>query len=146
MKDRLMKKLNKKGFTLAELLIVVAIIAVLVAISIPIFTKQLERARDAVTVSNIRAAYAEAQTAYLTQQGDAANNVTYTAGTNGAATVTVGKVVSKGVIAGWSGTTDDLVVKTQVEAGCADMEDTAGEYTLTFTYDENGQITSITAA
>ena len=32
-----MKK-NKKGFTLAELLIVVAIIAVLVAISIPIFT------------------------------------------------------------------------------------------------------------
>ena len=51
-----MKKLNKKGFTLAELLIVVAIIAVLVAISIPIFTKQLERARDAVTVSNIRAA------------------------------------------------------------------------------------------
>lgn len=32
-----MKKNEKKGFTLAELLIVVAIIAVLVAISIPIF-------------------------------------------------------------------------------------------------------------
>ena len=30
----------KKGFTLAELLIVVAIIAVLVAIGIPIFTSQ----------------------------------------------------------------------------------------------------------
>ena len=29
---------NKKGFTLAELLLVVAIIGVLVAISIPIFT------------------------------------------------------------------------------------------------------------
>ena len=29
---------NKKGFTLAELLIVVAIIGVLVAVSIPIFT------------------------------------------------------------------------------------------------------------
>ncbi len=41
-------KENKKGFTLAELLIVVAIIAVLVAISIPIFTSQLEKSRDAV--------------------------------------------------------------------------------------------------
>ena len=41
-----MKK-NTKGFTLAELLIVVAIIAVLVAISIPVFTSQLHKARVA---------------------------------------------------------------------------------------------------
>ena len=34
-----MKQTNRKGFTLAELLIVVAIIAVLVAIAIPVFTK-----------------------------------------------------------------------------------------------------------
>lgn len=60
------KKLNKKGFTLAELLVVVAIIGVLVAISIPIFTSQLEKSRDAVTESNVRAAYAQAQTAWLT--------------------------------------------------------------------------------
>lgn len=53
------KKLNKKGFTLAELLIVVAIIAVLVAISIPIFTTQLEKSKEAVDAANIRAAYAE---------------------------------------------------------------------------------------
>ena len=39
-------KENKKGFTLAELLIVVAIIAVLVAISIPIFTAQLEKSKE----------------------------------------------------------------------------------------------------
>lgn len=52
-------KENKKGFTLAELLIVVAIIAVLVAISIPIFTSQLEKSREAVDAANIRAAYAE---------------------------------------------------------------------------------------
>ena len=53
-------KENKKGFTLAELLIVVAIIAVLVAISIPIFTSQLEKSREATDLANLRAAYAEA--------------------------------------------------------------------------------------
>ena len=50
---------------LAELLIVVAIIAVLVAISIPIFTAQLEKAREAVDAANIRAAYAEVMTAAI---------------------------------------------------------------------------------
>ena len=44
---------NKKGFTLAELLIVVAIIGVLVAVSIPIFTAQLEKSRDATTLSKM---------------------------------------------------------------------------------------------
>ena len=53
-----MKRLNKKGFTMAELLIVVAIIAVLVAIAVPVFTSQLEKSREAVDAANIRAAYA----------------------------------------------------------------------------------------
>ena len=56
---------NKKGFTLAELLIVVAIIGVLVAISIPIFSAQLEKSREAVDLANVRAAYAEVTAAYL---------------------------------------------------------------------------------
>ena len=64
------KKLNKKGFTLAELLIVVAIIAVLVAISIPIFTSQLEKSRESVDAANIRSAYAEVVAAALTGEVD----------------------------------------------------------------------------
>lgn len=51
-----MKK-NNKGFTLAELLIVVAIIAVLVAIAIPVFTTQLEKSREATDMANVRSAY-----------------------------------------------------------------------------------------
>ncbi len=76
----IMKKMNKKGFTLAELLIVVAIIAVLVAISIPIFNSQLEKSREAVDLANVRAAYAEISVAALTEGEAPANtaNVTYT--------------------------------------------------------------------
>ena len=59
-----MKK-NNKGFTLAELLIVVAIIAVLVAIAIPVFSNQLEKSKEATDMANIRAAYAEVTSAWL---------------------------------------------------------------------------------
>ncbi len=59
------KKNNRKGFTLAELLIVVAIIAVLVAIAIPVFTSQLEKSREATDAANVRSAYAEVVTTYL---------------------------------------------------------------------------------
>lgn len=64
---------NEKGFTLAELLIVVAIIGVLVAISIPIFTSQLEKAREATDLANIRSAYAECSAAVLTDTEDSVN-------------------------------------------------------------------------
>ena len=57
---------SAKGFTLAELLIVVAIIAVLVAIGIPIFTSQLEKSREAVDLSDVRSAYAEVMMAAIT--------------------------------------------------------------------------------
>ena len=60
-----MKRKLNKGFTLAELLIVVAIIGVLVAISIPIFNNQLKKARFATNVANARAAYAAAIAQYI---------------------------------------------------------------------------------
>ena len=53
---KIVKKVYRRnvGFTLAELLIVVAVIGVLVAISIPIFSSQLEKSRRAVDISNAR--------------------------------------------------------------------------------------------
>ena len=81
---------NKKGFTLAELLIVVAIIGVLVAISIPIFTSQLEKARQATTQANLRSAYAEASAALLTNDtGSIATGDVTVSVTSGDGTVVV---------------------------------------------------------
>lgn len=61
-----MKALNKKGFTLAELLIVMAIVVVLASIAIPTFGKQLEVARETADVEAIRAEFEDIYTqAYI---------------------------------------------------------------------------------
>ena len=57
------------GFTLAELMIVVAIIGVLVAVSIPVFSQQLEKSREVTDLANVRSAYAELMTEVM---GDSA--------------------------------------------------------------------------
>ncbi len=84
-----MKKNNNKGFTLMEMLIVVAIIAVLVAIAIPVFTNQLEKAREATDMANLRSAYAEVMACALTDSsrdtGNSDNGVIRTV-TDGVAT------------------------------------------------------------
>lgn len=78
-----MKKNNKKGFTLAELLIVVAIIAVLAAISIPVFSAQTKRANAAVDAANIRALYAECMADYISTGETGAYTSTKTVTTKG---------------------------------------------------------------
>lgn len=57
--------MNKKGFTLAELLIVIAIIAILIAIAIPAFGGALDNAKIQTDHANIRSAYAIAQSGTL---------------------------------------------------------------------------------
>lgn len=71
------KKRSKKGFTLMEMLIVVAIIAILIAIAIPTFTSQLNSARVATDKANLRAAKSEAVTDYLSSSPQKTGAVTY---------------------------------------------------------------------
>ena len=52
---------SRKGFTLAELLVVVAIVGILVSVSIPVFTSQAEKSRETTDVANLRSAYSAAR-------------------------------------------------------------------------------------
>lgn len=56
---------EKGGFTLAELLVVVAIILVLVAIAVPVFTSNLDQAREAVDSANVSNVKSVATVAYF---------------------------------------------------------------------------------
>ena len=68
-------KQNDKGFTLMELLIVIAIISVLVAIAIPMFSSQLEKSREVTDIANVRAAYAQVSTEAMLGDTDPAVTV-----------------------------------------------------------------------
>lgn len=65
MMNKMRKMKNKKGFTLMEMLIVVAIIAILIAIAIPTFANSLNKARVATDEANIRSGYASVMTDVL---------------------------------------------------------------------------------
>ena len=64
-------KQNKDGFTLMEMLIVIAIIAVLIAVAIPVFASQLEKTREATDLANVRSAYAKVSTEALLGNSEA---------------------------------------------------------------------------
>ena len=66
MMNKMRKMKNKKGFTLMEMLIVVAIIAILIAIAIPTFASSLNKARVATDEANIRCGYATVMATVLT--------------------------------------------------------------------------------
>lgn len=81
--EQLKAKLKKQGgFTMVELLIVVAIIAILVAVSIPMMNSALEKSRHAVDMANERDAVALGATRLL------ANDLTWTTTSGGTTTAT----------------------------------------------------------
>ena len=132
--NRMSKKLNKKGFTLAELLSVVAIIAVLVVVSVPIFSSKLEKAREAADVANMRAAKAAAASMYLSGEMKLDTPYYYDASEGkiedsasgiaayGQGTKADGKTVYKGYVSKDVDYTNDIITVTVTEGSDSQID------------------------
>ncbi len=107
MEGRYMRR-NRRGFTLAELLIVVAIIAVLVAISIPIFTSQLEKSRESVDLANARSLYAEVMAAAISEDTAAVHDGQTIHRADGTYSGTISPIAQK--TAGWTENMDNVSI------------------------------------
>jgi hypothetical protein len=103
-----------------------------VTISIPIFTSQLEKARDATTLANLRAAYAEASAAYLTGDDSSNADVTMNSNDNGG-TVVVSNVKIMSTDTDYGTDASNLPFKVDAVA--------KGTYEATFIFAENGGVT-----
>lgn len=69
------RKMRKKGFTLIEMLVVIAIIAVLVAIVIPVVSNVTGKARAATDAANLRSVMGLANTLLMNNDADAASTI-----------------------------------------------------------------------
>ena len=69
MKVKKAKKGKKKGFTLIELMIVVAIIGILAAIAVPKFAQMLEKSREGATKGNLSAIRSAVTIYYSEKEG-----------------------------------------------------------------------------
>ena len=135
MRKLMNKKLNKKGFTLMEMLIVVAIIAILIAIAIPTFTGALDKTKASADAANIRAGYATLQANAMLDP------TTYT---NGSYILQKDGTVSKTAADDYTCQADSTKLGTTVNIGGVDAVAWSEGKTVTYTL-ANGVVTKIEA-
>ena len=119
---------ERGGFTLAELLIVVAIIAVLVAIAVPVFSGSMDSANEAVAVADIRSAKSEGVTKAL-EEGKATGTYIFSVNSTGDVSLTPDATPQTDLAAAKTAVAakEDVVVKVEVK------KDGNGEYSVVTT-------------
>lgn len=133
--EKLRAKLkNQGGFTLIEMLIVVAIIAILVAVSMPVVSGAMDKTRHATDEANERAAKAEMVVQYLSDSEAVVWNGT---------ALTQEKIKTDGTIYFYDAMNGYLTDKDHAPAAygqCTNGNSTHSECYLALTIDENGQV------
>ena len=71
----MMKLRNRKGFTLIELMIVVAILGILAAVAIPAFLKYIKRSKTSEATMNIRKIFDSSATYFASDWADASGDL-----------------------------------------------------------------------
>jgi prepilin-type N-terminal cleavage/methylation domain-containing protein len=89
-----MKKLNKKGFTLIELIVVIAILAILAAILIPAVTGYITKATDGKDQANCRSLFSQVTMDVMLDNINANGTVTG----NGVSAAYTGSYVSENTV------------------------------------------------
>ena len=123
------KMKSRKGFTLIEMLVVIAIIAVLVAIVVPVVGNSTTKARAAADAANLRTVAAAAAISYMD------NNQTI----KSADLPSGGSVAAKSTLTG-----SDNSLKLWVSSGTSEIIATFGGYTISdfSTAAETGTLTA----
>lgn len=130
-------KMNKKGFTLIEMLVVIAIIAVLVSIIVPVVSNSTVKAAAAADAANLRSVMAEVQVAVLSNPG-----ATVTDGTGEVKVVSGGaNIATFKTPAGKAVTVDGTAYVADKAEMTVTMDATTGE--ITAKYGDNGTIENL---